>query len=426
MKKIKRNFRANAPDAASISRRTAEYRNAAPMMVAFVLFAFLGVHFIFVSKAATFATSSEAESGAVSGNAQTATDATASGGSYVKFGSTGSSCKAPPGTLAIAICGNKFVDQNGNTMQLRGVNRSGAEYACAEGWGIWDGPTDDDTSIGYMKSWHINAVRIPMNEDCWLGINGVNAAYSGSNYQSAINDYVNRLINNGITPILNLHFSAPGTTVPDAQSPMPDLDHSDAFWTSVATYFKNNHSVIFDLFNEPYPDSNHDTTAAWTCVRDGGTCPGVNFTAAGMQEMVNAVRATGAAQPLMIAGPQYAGDVDQWTQYKPSDPLNQLAASIHIYGLPLDSPCRLSSCWDSTMAPLAQTNPIVIGEFGDTDCTSNFSPPLMAWADQHGVSYTAWAWNTSSCAGGPSLITNYNGTPTAYGAGVMDHLQALP
>jgi hypothetical protein len=206
---------------------------------------------------------------------------------------------------------------------------------------------------------------------------------------------------------------------------MADRDHSNAFWTSVANTFKNNHSVLFDLFNEPYPDSNQDTTAAWTCNLNGGSCAGVSFTAAGMQEMVNAVRATGATQPLLIGGPQYAGMVDHWTQYKPNDPLNQLVASIHIYGLPLDSPCRLQSCWDATMAPLAQTTPILIGEFGDTDCTSNFSPPLMTWADSHGISYTAWAWNTANCAADPALITSYAGTPTAYGAGVQTHYLAV-
>jgi hypothetical protein len=152
----------------------------------------------------------------------------------------------------------------------------------------------------------------------------------------------------------------------------------------------------------------------------------VNFTAAGMQEMTNAVRNTGATQPLIIAGPQYAGVVDQWSQYKPNDPLHQLVASIHIYGLPLDSPCRLPSCWDGVMAPLATTTPIFIGELGDTNCTSNFSPPLMTWADAHGVSYTPWAWNVSNCAGDPSLITDYNGTPTAYGVGVRNHLLLFP
>jgi endoglucanase len=70
--------------------------------------------------------------------------------------------------------------------------------------------------------------------------------------------------------------------------------------------------ALFDLFNEPYPDSNQDTTAAWSCVLNGGAWHGVGFQAAGMQQLVNVIRAAGATQPLMIAGPQYAGDLERW------------------------------------------------------------------------------------------------------------------
>ena len=63
-----------------------------------------------------------------------------------------------------------------------------------------------------MQTWHINAVRLPLNEDCWLNINGVQAQYGGTNYISAITSYVNRLNAHGMIVILNLHFSAPGTT----------------------------------------------------------------------------------------------------------------------------------------------------------------------------------------------------------------------
>jgi aryl-phospho-beta-D-glucosidase BglC (GH1 family) len=207
---------------------------------------------------------------------------------------------------------------------------------------------------------------------------------------------------------------------------MADADHSPDFWRSVATTFKANHSVIFDLFNEPYPDNNRNTTAAWTCIRDGGTCTGVPYTTAGMQQLVNVVRATGATQPLMIAGPRYAGDLDRWLEFEPNDSRRQLMASVHIYGLPLDSPYRVSTTWDQYVGPLAAKRPVVIGEFGDTDCTAHFSPPLMDWADAHGVSYTAWAWVVADCAGNPALISDYNGTPTAFGAGVRNHLLAAP
>jgi endoglucanase len=50
----------------------------------------------------------------------------------------------------------------------------------------------------------------------------------------------------------------------------------------------------------------------------------------------------------------------------------------------------------------------------------------MPWADSHGISYIGLSWITSDCSGEPALITNYNGTPTNYGIGLGNHLQALP
>jgi hypothetical protein len=340
--------------------------------------------------------------------------------------------------FGVSVSGNQLVDQNGGTVQLRGVNRSGTQYGCAEGWGISDGPIDD-ASIAAMATWHINSVRVNGNEDCWLGINGVSPTYGGANYRAALVAFVNRINAHGMYVIFDLHHSAPGSTLAVDQQPMADRDHSNAYWASVAATFKDNPAVMFDLYNEPYPDSNRNTPAAWTCVRDGGTCPGVPFTAAGSQEMLNAVRGAGASNVVLVGGPQYAGDVDQWTAYKPTDPLGQLAASIHIYfntaSDPEWAPCDYLSCWNATMAPLAATTPIVIGEFGEHDCSygllggtslSPQQPALLDWADQHGISYLAWAWFTGNCAAEPGLISDYSGAPTAFGAGVRSHYLTFP
>src|SRR5437762_12611611 len=94
--------------------------------------------------------------------------------------------------LSISVAGNHLVNGDGTAIRLLGVNRSGTEYACIQGWGIFDGPSDA-TSVAAMAAWHINAVRIPLNEDCWLNINGVNPDYAGSSYQAALQSYVKLL-----------------------------------------------------------------------------------------------------------------------------------------------------------------------------------------------------------------------------------------
>src|SRR3954462_9753187 len=114
--------------------------------------------------------------------------------------------------LGISVAGNHLVDANGNTVVLHGVNRSGTEDGCVQGWGIFDGPSDT-ASVQAIASWHTNAVRVPLNEDCWLGINGVASNLGGTLYQQAIVNYVNLLNQNGLYAILELHWSAPGSTL---------------------------------------------------------------------------------------------------------------------------------------------------------------------------------------------------------------------
>src|SRR2546423_6042089 len=113
--------------------------------------------------------------------------------------------------FSIGVAGNHLVNGDGTAIRLLGVNRSGTEYACIQGWGIFDGP-NDAASVAAMAAWHINAVRIPLNEDCWLNINGVNPSYGGASYQAAVPAYVNLLHQYGLYAILELHLNPPGST----------------------------------------------------------------------------------------------------------------------------------------------------------------------------------------------------------------------
>src|SRR3954447_15861695 len=97
----------------------------------------------------------------------------------------------------LMVTGNRITDASGTPVMLRGVNRSGTEYACQQGWGIFDGDSDL-ASVQAIASWRVNYVRVLINEDCWLNINGIDPLYAGANYQNAITGYVNLLNANGI------------------------------------------------------------------------------------------------------------------------------------------------------------------------------------------------------------------------------------
>jgi hypothetical protein len=340
----------------------------------------------------------------------------------------GGTAPAPDGGTVVPLhaSGNKLMDSDGNVVQLRGVNRAGTEFMCVSGDAIFDGPSDD-TSLEAIRSWDANAIRIPLNEDCWLGINGVADAYAGANYQAALGDYVTRAAALGLYPILELHYTAPGTTLAGGgtgQEPMPDQDHSVALWSSVASYFKNNGEVIFELFNEPFPDNNQDTDAAWTCWLSGGTCAGISYPVAGMQQLLNAVRDAGAGNLVLLGGVTYSNSLSQWNTHVPTDSLNNLAAVWHVYDF---NTCNSSSCFTSNIEPVASVHPLVASEIGESDCAGGFITTVMGWLDGAGASYLAYTWNTDfDCSSGPGLITNYNGTPTqTFGSTYEAHLKTF-
>lgn len=338
-----------------------------------------------------------------------------------------------PGTARAAsvptglhVVGNQLEDGSGHVIVPHGVDRMGTEYQCTKN--ATNAPTDfdgpvDQATVSNMVSWGTNIVRVPLNEDCWLGINGFPAnGRTAAQYQSDIVNWVNLLNANGQIVILDLHWNNSGTNQSTGQEMMPDLDHAPAFWTSVANTFKSNSSVIFDLYNEP-----HDVS--WACWKNGSTapqsgdCSGVGFAVAGMQTLINTVRATGATNVLMLGGLAWSNDLSQWLANKPTDPQNNLAASVHIYNF---NACANSSCWDSQIAPVAAQVPVLAGEIGENDCASGFINTLTSWFDQHSIGYLAWTWTASgNCGGTPALISDWSGTPTGYGAGYKAHLLSL-
>lgn len=318
----------------------------------------------------------------------------------------------------IGVRANHLVDRNGDVVRLLGVNRSSADYECVEGDRVFEGATDW-ASIEAMKSWRINAVRLPLNESCWLGINGVDPSLSGVPYRTAIREYVQALEQAGLYVILDLHWAAPGRNQATGLIPLPDAEHAPAFWTSVATEYREDRSVLFDLFNEPHdaswecwaaPCSTYDSWFGW-------------YDSTGLPQLLEAVRSTGARQPVLLSGLDWARDLRGWLAHRPVDPAGALVASVHTYDY--------AACYGScrvALVRIAKHFPVVISELGETDCRRRYVDPYMRWADRHGISYLGWAWDIGprwTCEGGPTLIRDASGAPTRYGVGLRRHLREL-
>ena len=220
------------------------------------------------------------------------------------------------------LAGGALVSAAGSPLRLIGTNVSGSEDRCLSGLGLSWGPTNL-TEAKIIASWGANAVRVQLNEDCWLGLNGLPGAYSAMQYRLWVEQWVEAINEAGMVAILDLQWSAPGDLQANQQWPMADANHSVSFWYDVAHAFSTHPGVIFDLFGEPFIGKGDPTAADWSCWRNGclttfkycetnglvtknlkklAGCTNVIYQTAGMQKLVDAVRYTGAKQPIMLGG----------------------------------------------------------------------------------------------------------------------------
>jgi endoglucanase len=335
--------------------------------------------------------------------------------------------------LSVSVQGNRLVDANDNTLQLRGASIAGLESGV-----IFGGVNSFWSSAGFsgrpdfarLADWKMNAVRLPLNEDSWLGVSvkgmaGNVITLNGPAYRAEVAASVKAANAAGLYVILDLHWSAPAGFAANVQNPMADADNSVNFWTSVGNAFKANPAVVFELFNEPYIHSVEDSDGAFSSppgggpgsaanliIRNGGVASyyfGLNtgtyggskvrvsysWNTAGYQTLIDAVRASGAKNVILCGGNQYSNDLSWWGQSPPIDRTNQLGAALHTYPNGYFNPTTKTESVDAMLAPIVSVHPLVITEMGDEVAMNPapFATKVLSWADLHGYSVVAWTWN---------------------------------
>jgi len=323
-------------------------------------------------------------------------NAVAGGGAPGPYPRTG--CAATP-TQPIApggyyVNGNTICTADGRPHLLHGVDRPSLEWQPAG-----DGLSQADFAL--MATWKANVVRIALNQDFWLAASPLRDPA----YPALVDSSVAWAEAAGMDVILDLHWSDAGvlgSCAPETgcQKKMAD-QNSVTFWGEVAARYHNDGRVMFELYNEP-----HDIP--WATWRDGGPVDG--YQATGMQQLYEAVRATGAQNLVLIGGVNWAFDLSGVANHR-IDGYN-IAYATHPY----DVGGRTPSTWDHNWGYLTRTDPVVVTEFGNAtgSCATAYSDALIKYADSYGASWTAWAWYPGGCKF-PAIIDDWNATPSPSG-----------
>jgi endoglucanase len=311
--------------------------------------------------------------------------------------------------------GTTVCTAEGTPHLFHGVARPSMEWGPGEGPNGKIGPDDFQA----MAEWHANVVRVALNQDFWLS----GAALYNPGYATTVDQVVEYAEAAGIDVIFDLHWSDRGdssVTVLKGQNQngtsnqqqMADVN-SLQFWKELAAKYKNDGHVMFELYNEP-------NGISWSVWLNGGQAAG--FQVVGMQQLYNAVRATGANNIVIAGGLGYSFDLSGVAG-------NPIKGYNIIYATHPYKPQDPAAEWQGKFGYLATGDiaPVIATEFGDgsSNCTGDWDTQLIKFADAAHISWTAWAWYPAGCSF-PALISDWKHTPTVQGLAVQAALMAYP
>lgn len=310
----------------------------------------------------------------------------------------------PPGTPLPPLTVNATdILQRGNVFKIHGVN------LCSLEWSV----TGDHIlqSVDVAKAWGANFIRVPLSQDRWFG-HSSDSTDDGTKYRALVDQVVKKAIYDRMYILLDLHWSDMnqwGQNI--GQHQMPD-QNSVTFWSSCAKHYRYMGNVLFDLYNEPFGTN-------WTIWQNGGSITEnfqghtVTYNAVGMQDLLDAVRATGARNLVVAGGLGYSSETDAELNYRLNDPKgNGVVYANHFY-----PGWETIPHWLNRMASVDGKAPFIVSEYGGDygtiplDDPANIMTTLINTLQTKNWNWSAWCMHTAAT---PCLISDWNYTPTTY------------
>lgn len=316
---------------------------------------------------------------------------------------------------ALKVEGNHLVTETGATVSLHGVDIPSLEWGQGEHL---------SNSLVVASDWGANIIRLPLSQDRWFG-HTEERQDGGENYRKVVENFVEMAVARKCYVILDLHWSDGGVWGRYiGQHNMPD-DNSVPFWEDVSAKFANNPNILFDIYNEP-----HDVS--WEVWRAGGMVKDMHTKAdpdgtleyhtPGMQKLLDVCRAQGAKNVIIAGGVDWAYDLRGIAKGYALQDTNGYGViyDTHIYPMKewYSHGSTTSQDWDRIIMSTGKKYPVMIGEFGNG--TNHYEGKVLDFAKTNNLPWVAWCLHPYAK---PSLIKDWQYTPTKYGATVKDALR---
>jgi hypothetical protein len=311
-----------------------------------------------------------------------------------------------PDTAALPrlrVEGNRFVDDRGDAVVLRGVSFSDPDRL--ERVGHWN-----RRYFEAAWSWGADVVRFPVHPQAWR-TRGEEA------YLRLLDEGVRWAGELGMYVILDWHsIGNLRTELFTRPSYNTTRTETYRFWRTVAERYAGNPVVAFyELFNEPTSDGGRLGGFSWEEHRKT------------MEELIGIVHAYDPAAIALVAGPDWAYDLTP-VREAPIDAPN-VAYVTHPYPQKRSPPWEEK--WEQDWGFVARRYPVFATELGfmapgergahvPVLGDETYGRALMDFFDRRGISWTAWVFDPDWS---PQMLKDWEFEPTRQGVFFRDELR---
>jgi endoglucanase len=303
----------------------------------------------------------------------------------------------------ISVEGNRFVDQDGNTIVFRGVNISDPDKLADDG--RWN-----RRLFEVIADWGANIVRVPVHPVAWRERGP--AGYLGLLDQAVV--WASEL---GLYLIIDWHsIGNLSTGLFERAMYETSLQETLGFWTIVAHRYSGVPTIAFyELFNEPTTHQGRLGTITWQRWKD------IN------EEIIEIIFAHDDRVVPLVAGFDWAYEL----RHVVDDPIGFAGVGYVTHPYPMKVPEPWRESWERDFGHVADRYPVFATEFGFMVASDpgahipvigdeHYGRAIIDFLEERGISWTVWCFDPDWP---PQLIADWRYTPTRQGAFFRGALQ---